>query len=95
MSGARGYQALNPLWVTAPRRCDLPPGNQEHPLPGGRGPPTTSAGIACGRYACAIEASRRVGKVVPAEHDAGPGGWGRASPADVEPIRIREGRNST
>jgi len=79
MMGERGYQALDPLCVSASNGCDATFIDSAHEFPTARGPPPPLERGICRRADTAIELT-----ATPARHDAGPGGGRRASPATTE-----------
>ena len=78
MIGGRGAQSLGPLYLSSARHYVLPSISSPHPFPAARGPPQPPD----------------AGVNSPARDAAGPGGWGRASPADCR-IPSRSGTKGT
>jgi hypothetical protein len=101
MIGGRGEQALGPLFAPGTRHCMLPsvspvgpfPAARGPPLPGGRGSRMRVADAGEDQSGALIDKPRREPQF-PARYAAGPGGWGRASPADCR-IPSRSGTKGT
>ena len=89
MINGRGEQRLGPLNALGACHCTLPSASPARPFPAARGPPLPGGrGEPHASRRCrqrSVQSANRLAAprtAIPARYAAGPGGWGRASPAD-------------